>query len=109
MFGFYAKLEGLFNPENLMTGGAITLLILLIRFLFFRTVIRTKLFPLTLFAPRGLITILLFLSIPSASRLPLINEEVITIVILFTIFIMMIGNMIPERKAIPEGESQLTG
>lgn len=109
MFGFYAKVEGLFDPDNLLTGGAITLLILLIRFLFFRTVIRTKLLPLTFFAPRGLITILLFISIPSASRLPLINEEVITIVILFTIFIMMIGNMIPERKAVSEGESQPSG
>ena len=109
MFGFYAKVEGLFDPDNLLTGGAITLLILLIRFLFFRTVIRTKLLPLTFFAPRGLITILLSISIPSASRLPLINEEVITIVILFTIFIMMIGNMIPERKAVSEGESQPSG
>jgi Kef-type K+ transport system membrane component KefB len=109
MFGFYAKVEGLFNPHNLLTGGAITLLIILIRFLFFKTVIRTKLFPLMLFAPRGLITILLFISIPSASRLPLINEEVITIVILFTIFIMMIGNMITVDKATPAEKSQLSG
>jgi hypothetical protein len=62
-----------------------------------------------LFAPRGLITILLFISIPSASRLPLINEEVITIVILFTIFIMMIGNMITVDKATPAEKSQLSG
>ncbi len=109
MFGFYAKVEGLFNPDNLITAGAITLLILLIRFLFFKTVLRIKLFPLLLFAPRGLITILLFISIPAGSRLPLINEEVITIVILFTIFIMMIGNMIPGKAAEPAGDSQHKG
>jgi hypothetical protein len=49
--------------------------------------------PLALFAPRGLITILLFISIPAASRIFLINEEVITLVILLTIFIMTVGNL----------------
>lgn len=109
MFGFYAKVEGLFNTENLLTGAAITLLILLLRFIFFRTVIRTKLFPLVLFTPRGLITILLFISIPSASRLPIINEEVITIVILFTIFIMMIGNMISGKNVVSTTDKGHTG
>lgn len=109
MFGFYAKVEGLFNTDNLLTGAAITLLILLLRFIFFRTVIRTKLFPLVLFTPRGLITILLFISIPSASRLPIINEEVITIVILFTIFIMMIGNMISGKNVVSTTDKGHTG
>jgi len=109
MFGFYASVEGLFNQDNLLTGGAITLLILLIRFIFFKTVLRIRLLPLMFFAPRGLITILLFISIPSESRLPLINEEVITIVILFTIFIMMIGNMVPGRLVVSDAESKHTG
>jgi hypothetical protein len=47
---------------------------------------------LILFAPRGLITILLFLSIPVVSRISVINEEIITLVILMTLLIMMLGN-----------------
>jgi hypothetical protein len=54
--------------------------------------------PLLLFIPRGLITILLFLSIPLASRIPIINEEVITLVILMTIFVLMIGNIVFKKK-----------
>jgi NhaP-type Na+/H+ or K+/H+ antiporter len=50
------------------------------------------------FAPRGLITILLFLSIPEALRMDLINEEVVTLVILMSIFVMMLGNMITGQK-----------
>lgn len=93
IFGFYVRVEGLFEWHNLVTAGIITLGIFLLRLLFFVTVIRMKAVPLVLFAPRGLITILLFISIPAASRIFLINEEVITLVILLTIFIMTIGNM----------------
>jgi Kef-type K+ transport system membrane component KefB len=98
MFGFYAKVEGLFDLQNLLTGAAITAGIFLIRLLFFRMVIKTKLIPLLFFAPRGLITILLFISIPTESRISFINEEVITLVILFTIFIQMIGNMLSRKN-----------
>lgn len=98
MFGFYAKVEGLFDLQNLLTGAAITASIFLIRLLFFRMVIKTKLIPLLFFAPRGLITILLFISIPAESRISFINEEVITLVILFTIFIQMIGNMLSRKN-----------
>ncbi len=104
MFGFYAKIEGLFDLNNLLTGAAITAGILLLRLLFFRMVIKTKLIPLLFFAPRGLITILLFISIPAESRISFINEEVITIVILFTIFILMIGNMLSRKNKEPNYE-----
>ena len=93
IFGFYVRVEGLFEWHNLITAGAITAGIFLLRLFFFVTVIKMKPVPLALFAPRGLITILLFISIPAASRIFLINEEVITLVILLTIFIMTIGNM----------------
>ncbi|MDX9726582.1 MAG: cation:proton antiporter [Bacteroidales bacterium] len=93
IFGFYVRVEGLFEWHNLITAGAITVGIFLLRLLFFVTVIKMKPVPLALFAPRGLITILLFISIPAASRIFLINEEVITLVILLTIFIMTVGNM----------------
>jgi hypothetical protein len=54
--------------------------------------------PLVFFGPRGLITILLFISIPQVSRIPFINEEVITIVILMTIILMTVGNMMSRGE-----------
>jgi Kef-type K+ transport system membrane component KefB len=94
IFGYYVRVEGLFELHNLLTAGLITVGILLLRLLFFVTVIRMKPIPLVLFAPRGLITILLFISIPASSRIFLINEEVITLVILLTILVMTVGNMV---------------
>ena len=97
IFGFYANIEGLFDLQNLLTAAAITGAIFFLRILFFRIVIKIKLFPLVFFAPRGLITILLFISIPEVSRIDIVNEEVITLVILFSIFILMFGNMFSKK------------
>ncbi|OFY62674.1 MAG: hypothetical protein A2Y71_06655 [Bacteroidetes bacterium RBG_13_42_15] len=102
IFGFYAKIEGLYDLHNILTGASITAGIFLLRMLFFSQVIRTKLIPLGFFSPRGLITILLFITIPAVSRISLINEEVITIVILFTILVMIIGNLLSEKVKKPE-------
>lgn len=104
IFGFYAKIEGLYDLHNILTGASITAGIFLLRMLFFSQVIRTKLIPLGFFSPRGLITILLFISIPAVSRISLINEEVITIVILFTILVMIIGNLLSEKVKKPEAQ-----
>ena len=104
MFGFYAKIEGLYDWHNILAGASITVGIFFLRILFFRLVINTKLIPLIFFAPRGLITILLFVSIPTESRIFLINEEVVTLVILFSIFIMMIGNMLSVKDKDTDGK-----
>ena len=104
IFGFYAKIEGLYDLQNILTGAAVTAGIFLLRMLFFSQVIRTKLIPLGFFSPRGLITILLFISIPAVSRISLINEEVVTIVILFTILVMIIGNLLTEKVKKPEAQ-----
>ncbi|MDX9773636.1 MAG: hypothetical protein RBT02_09520 [Bacteroidales bacterium] len=94
IFGYYTSLEGIFFPSNLLTALAITVVILLIRWLFFYFVLRIKSPTLVLFAPRGLITILLFISIPVGYMVPEINSEVITLVILMTLLAMMFGNII---------------
>jgi hypothetical protein len=98
MFGYYTSLAGVFYLSNLVTAGTITLGILLLRWIYFATVLKMPAIPLVFFAPRGLITILLFLSIPAAFRIPFITEEVVTLVIFMSILVMMMGNML-HRKA----------
>jgi cell volume regulation protein A len=98
MFGYYTSIDGLYNPANLLTAVLITMGIILLRWIFFGAILKIRSLSLILFAPRGLITILLFLSIPATLNIPLINTEVITLVILMTLVIMMAGNMFAGRE-----------
>jgi cell volume regulation protein A len=59
---------------------------------------KIPLFPLLFVAPRGLITILLFLSIAPEHKILLINNSVIIQVILLTALVMMLGLMITAKK-----------
>jgi len=98
IFGYYTTLEGIFYPANLLIALCVTIGILAIRWIFIYYVLRIKSHTLVLFAPRGLITILLFISIPAVHVIPQINTEVITLVILMTMLAMMIGNIIYGGK-----------
>jgi Kef-type K+ transport system membrane component KefB len=98
IFGYYTSIEGIFHVDNLLTALVITTGILVVRWLFFRLVLSMKSMSLVLFAPRGLITILLFLSIPAAFMIPEINTEVITLVILMSLLAMMLGNILSPGK-----------
>jgi potassium/hydrogen antiporter len=57
------------------------------------------LIPLLFIAPRGLVTILLFLSIAPAKQIPLINRSLIIQVIVITSLIMMIGLLLTKKDA----------
>jgi hypothetical protein len=57
---------------------------------------KIPLFPLLFVAPRGLITILLFLGIAPEQRI-LLNKSLIIQVILMTAIIMMLGLMITKK------------
>jgi len=98
MFGFYTSLTGFINQRNLIIAIGITAGIFIFRWIFLKLLLKKVSGKLIYFAPRGLITILLFLSIPDGLRIDLINEEVVTLVIIMSIFVMMIGNMLPEKK-----------
>jgi len=55
--------------------------------------------PLLFIAPRGLVTILLFLSIESAHHISLVNKSLIIQVIILTSLLMMIGLMTNKTKS----------
>ena len=66
--------------------------VFIIRLIFLK-IFRFSALPLLFIAPRGLITILLFLSIPISSTISLVNQSLVTQVIIATAFIMMVGLM----------------
>jgi NhaP-type Na+/H+ or K+/H+ antiporter len=98
MFGFYVNLSGLIDMHSVMLAAAITAFLFIMRLIFFCIFIGKDSLKLVWFAPRGLITILLFMSVPDMFRIDIINEEVVTLVILMSIFVMMMGNMLPNKK-----------
>jgi hypothetical protein len=68
--------------------------IILFRLFFLRFFLKITSAPLTLIAPRGLITILLYYSIPEQQRIENLSEGVLFLVIVFTGIMMTIGLML---------------
>lgn len=61
--------------------------------------------PLAFIAPRGLITILLFLSILPNQHVPLVSPSLIIQIIILTALIMMVGMMIYTKRETAAGET----
>ncbi|MEX1188812.1 MAG: sodium:proton antiporter [Bacteroidia bacterium] len=91
LFGFSMNLAQLVNPEVITTGGFVLLIIYGVRALYLKGFARTDLFPELFITPRGLISILLFLSIPEKMRLSENAEGVLLFIIITTSVIMTLG------------------
>jgi Kef-type K+ transport system membrane component KefB len=96
LFGFLIKLEELLNTETIIWAIAIVTGIFALRAIFLK-IARFKLMPILYVAPRGLITILLFLSIPISQASSLANKSLIIQVIILSALIMMFGLMFAKK------------
>jgi hypothetical protein len=72
-------------------------LTLVMRLIFLRYLLKTSSAPLALIAPRGLITILLFYSIPTGMRIGKLSEGVLFVVIVLTSLAMTLGLLINKK------------
>ena len=99
LFGFLMKTEDILNPHTFELAIGIVVLIFIVRAIQLK-VYKVKWMPLLFIAPRGLITILLFLIIPENIKIPYVNKALIIQVIVLTAFIMMIGLMFNKPDAI---------
>lgn len=97
LFGYLIETEELLNPNTVVWALSITAGIFVLRFVLLK-VFRMKLNPLLYIAPRGLITILLFLSIPENQVIDLVDKSLIIQVIIFSALIMMFGLMINKKE-----------
>ena len=97
VFGFVLKTEDIINIDSLVWSVSIVIAIFVFRAIFLKLG-KMDMQPLFYIAPRGLITILLFLSITPEQRFIHLNESVVIQVILLTTFVMMIG-LLFEKKA----------
>jgi len=102
LFGFLIETEEILNTQTLLWATVITALIFLIRAIQFK-LSGIPLKPMLFIAPRGLINILLFLSIIPAQAIPMVNKPLMVQVILLTALVMMFGLM-ATQKSDPELE-----
>lgn len=100
LFGYSLDLSLIFNSTVLLTGSLIILVIMAIRYVFLRYISQTNVFPELFIAPRGLITIILFYSIPPQLVSNKFNEGVLSFVIIVSGIIMMIGILFYKKKVV---------
>ena len=98
LFGFLMNVTDILNLESLPWAVGILVAILILRAITL-LIVRLPVFPLLFFAPRGLITILLFLSIAEDQLNDIVNTSLITQVIVLSVLIMMFG-LFSEKKAL---------
>lgn len=104
LFGFLLDVSDLANSATLFFAICITAGIFSIRFLTLK-IFRIKPNPLTFIAPRGLITILLFLSIPPMAQIEPVNKSLITQVIVLSALVMMFGLMKYKKPEVEKKEN----
>ncbi len=98
LFGYLIETPELLNTDTIFWSIIITVSIFFIRALFLR-ILKLPMNPLLFIAPRGLITILLFLSIPYSQQVEIANKSLILQVIVLSAIVMMLG-LIRHKKEI---------
>jgi len=93
VFGFTIVVSEMGNPWLFLWGTVIITIIFIIRFAYLRISSRGSIMPEVFIAPRGLINILLFLSIPASLLSEVINQYVLLIVFIFSLFLMIWGGI----------------
>lgn len=99
LFGYLIETSELLNVKTFSWSLSICAAIFLIRLILLKA-FKLHLKPLFYIAPRGLITILLFISIPVSQATSLANKSLIIQVIILTALIMMLGLMTTSKEKI---------
>lgn len=97
-FGFTITVDMFTDFYTYVYGVAIMSIIILVRFIYIGATKPRVLVPIGFIAPRGLITILLFLDLPLAMSNEIINQKVLLLVILISMIFMLTGILFSENS-----------
>ena len=100
VFGFSMNLNLLTEERIIIAGIIVVLIFILVRLINLSIFLKSRLFPEVLIAPRGLITITLFYSIPEEYKIANFDEGILFFTILATSVLMMIGLMAYREKKV---------
>ncbi|MVN78741.1 sodium:proton antiporter [Hymenobacter sp. HMF4947] len=104
LFGYSITLANLISWQLLGQGLLIVAVLTALRYGYLRFVARTDLLPELFIAPKGLITVLLFYSIPAQHVLGDVSENILFVVILLTSLLMMVGLIASHQRQTAEIE-----
>ncbi|MGB3181972.1 MAG: cation:proton antiporter [Cyclobacteriaceae bacterium] len=107
IFGVTIEIASLGDLSAAYTSLVIVAIIFVVRVIMLKVVMRKDITPEVWIAPRGLITILLFFSIPAEFEVALFNNSVLLYVILITSVIMTVALVAGGRKITPVDEISL--
>lgn len=91
IFGYSINLAIILEPEVWQLGSLIIIILFFARFMYLRMILKTNLFPELFLMPRGLVTILLFYSIPASKSIGNFNTGILFFVVAVTSLLMMVG------------------
>lgn len=100
IFGYTLMIGNLLDMTVLLIGLAIVFITYALRYFNLKFISRQNLMPELLIAPRGLITILLYYSIPQANKIGPYGEGIIVFAVITTGFLMMFGLLSDKDKKI---------
>lgn len=106
IFGFTLNVESLFHLDILRNGLIIIVIIYLIRIIYQKIFVRSATIAEYFLAPRGLISILLFFSIPEDLKLKGLGDGLLFFVILATSVIMTLGFFTIKKKPAESAEQK---
>jgi len=100
LFGYLIETNEILNTETLFWATGIMASALLIRAVQFK-LSGIALFPMLFIIPRGLINVLLFLSIVPMQQMPLVNKSLVLQLVILSAVIMMLGMMMSKKEKEP--------
>lgn len=106
LFGYLMKTSEILNTETLKWACIIVVCIFVIRAILLRS-FKLSFSPLLYVAPRGLINILLFLSIIPEKNISFVNRSLIIQVIFLAAVVMMIGLITTKKITDPSAEQHI--
>ncbi len=108
LFGYTIDLSGALNRNVLVVGCIIVLILYVVRYAYLRLFVEKHVVPELFYAPRGLVTILLFYKIPQGLQLTQFNDGIIFFVIITTSLIMMFGSIFFTSKNVTDPRALTT-
>jgi NhaP-type Na+/H+ or K+/H+ antiporter len=104
VFGMSLDFTGMGDMKSIFLGLGILAIVYLLRIFLFSSIVKKHIYPQVWIAPRGLVTVLLFFSIPAELSDPGFNSTILMIVILAAAVIMSVA-LISRKEDIEEMES----
>jgi len=98
LFGYSIEIATVATLDVAITGSLIVGILLVSRYLYLRFILKANLFPELFLMPRGLVTILLFYSIPQSRTMVNFNPGILLFVVIVTSLLMMLGLMMFHQR-----------